>query len=750
MQRELNTYLLTNLLSQNKQRRQINIEKEIILISCVFFSVTSAREASLEIQPNQKTISKEVGGSVALTCRPNVENPSLVTELEWRDPKNRKIDSTNRASPIYIQNLSEEKGVVLIFSSLTGNQGGIYTCRASYATDSLSSSINIETYDDIKFVEAPENQYPIVGNDYIVKCIVNGNPTPIIDWNKNDQSITTNDKYVVLASNGLLIKNVSEADDGVYKCTAVVLNTGQIKSRNIKVEVQVPPKIKPMDSVTIIEGETASIKCTATGKPPPEYQWIKLKNREDLAVADRFEVRKNTGELIMNKIEFADDGDYKCIAENPVERVEAVVRINVLVKPKIYELTNVTAPVKSETKIICKAYGRPPPKVVFRKFNKLDPFRVGQQLDDNRIILEQQFFEEKGEAYGTLIISNLSRSDDGLYECIAENTADTAYKNGHITVEFPPTFERTKDLPPVWSWENKPGNLTCLPEAIPNATIIWRYGNIEITDNTNFQIIGKSPVSFLIVKPYNQRQFYTQYECIATNKYGVANTKIELKHAEAPRAISQARAETITATTIKWSIIPASHFDGLPIRSITVQYLPSVQISWDLSRNHTWSYGAPYILENLVPEETYHFRFAARNDVGMGMYRNVESITMPRRSEPAEPRILTTQSTKEENTSNREDIVTTSPYADHFELRWSVPNDNGDPIQHYLVMFNGEWRDKDCSEQIQQSVRYTSYQLEKLLPDTVYKIELRAHNAIGDSSPAQIKVRTARVFNIIF
>lgn len=31
-----------------------------------------------------------------------------------------------------------------------------------------------------------------------------------------------------------------------------------------------------------------------------------------------------------------------------------------------------------------------------------------------------------------------------------------------------------------------------------------------------------------------------------------------------------------------------------------------------------------------------------------------------------------------------------------------------------------------------------------LEPDTVYKIELRAHNSIGHSSPAQIKIKTAR------
>lgn len=261
-----------------------------------------------------------------------------------------------------------------------------------------------------------------------------------------------------------------------------------------------------MKEITIIEGETASAKCSATGKPPPEYQWIKLQDRKDLAVADRFEVKKNTGHLIMNRIEFNDDGLYKCVAINSVGRDEATVRINVLVKPRIYELWNVTAPVNRETKIICKVYGRPPPNVVFRKLSNREPFRVGQQLDDTRIILEPQIFNDKGESFGTLIISNLSRADDGLYECIAENTAGTSYRNGHITVEFPPTFERTKDLPPAWSWENKPGNLSCLPEAIPNATIIWKFGGIEITNNNVFKIEGTGPVSHLIVNPHNDNR----------------------------------------------------------------------------------------------------------------------------------------------------------------------------------------------------------------------------------------------------
>lgn len=58
---------------------------------------------------------------------------------------------------------------------------------------------------------------------------------------------------------------------------------------------------------------------------------------------------------------------------------------------------------------------------------------------------------------------------------------------------------------------------------------------------------------------------------------------------------------------------------------------------------------------------------------------------------------------------------------------------------------NGEWRDLGtCSELITQSFQHTTYMMTNLKPDTTYKVELRAHNAIGQSTPAEVRIRTAR------
>lgn len=73
-----------------------------------------------------------------------------------------------------------------------------------------------------------------------------------------------------------------------------------------------------------------------------------------------------------------------------------------------------------------------------------------------------------------------------------------ARKNGHLTVEFPPTFENTP-MKEAWSWERRPVNLTCTAESIPNATITWWLNNRNIDRDVNFVKFGNGPTSYLTV-----------------------------------------------------------------------------------------------------------------------------------------------------------------------------------------------------------------------------------------------------------
>lgn len=100
-----------------------------------------------------------------------------------------------------------------------------------------------------------------------------------------------------------------------------------------------------------------------------------------------------------------------------------------------------------------------------RRWGTTEEFQPGPQQQSD-IYLEQSGDDYLGESKGVLRFSKLRRSDDGLYECIARNKGDSAYKVGHIAVEYAPTFEHMESLPPVYTWNEQRANLSCLAEGM--------------------------------------------------------------------------------------------------------------------------------------------------------------------------------------------------------------------------------------------------------------------------------------------
>lgn len=356
-----------------------------------------------------------------------------------------------------------------------------------------------------------------------------------------------------------------------------------------------------------IEDQTFSIVCNATGKPVPEYTWIKDKTQENVADSDRFHVNPQTGLLQISSVRPEDYSTYTCRAKNSAGESHSNMLLNVLERPRIYELINVTTSVKLETRIVCKASGRPPPDITFRRWAQTEEYIVGQQPSDDRVILEQFYDRDSGRSNATLIVSSVLRTDDGLYECVARNRGGDAFKVGHIAVEYPPNFEHMVGLPPVFSWQERRANLSCLASGIPNATIEWWFNSRLISEqfDNNFEIQGSGPRSDLLVRPKGQR-YYAPYKCVAKNRLGHAEHIMELREARIPDAVIQANPRIVTATTITFDIIgPASE---MPILAFSGQYKEDRSPDWSTAGNRTWSPGSPYIIEGLRPHTAYQFR----------------------------------------------------------------------------------------------------------------------------------------------
>lgn len=717
-----------------------------VWLFALFYLIAYANAASLEILPSGETQTKPIGSSNIFMCKPNVDNFELITNMQWLDPQNRVIESLNtspgHSKPAMYTELHQDNSLSLFFNSLQEEQAGRYTCKGTYANSvPLNKSVTIDTIVAITWDDAPKNQYPILGEDFSILCKVRARPSPSVDWLYNGELVKTNDHYII-DTHALKIKNVQESDDGIYTCRASVPTTGELRERPIRVEVHVRPTIEERSTpVDIIEGENANIECKGKGKPPPKYTWVKSLTKQNLSNADRFTVNPDTGDLAIITVNREDAGEYQCTATNAAGSATSNIVVNVIVKPKIMEFPNVTVIQGNEVDVRCKAFGRPPPRVTFRKHTAEKAYVIGTQADDSRIVLVNQPDEVTGETVGTLNIRDVLRSYDGLYECVAENAGGVAHKNGHVTVEFPPSFAFMQNNT-VWSWDRRPVNLTCIAESIPNATITWMMsGNKKIENVPEIKQYGKGPNSVLMIVPLDSR-YYTDYKCIAANSHGTREIIIELRQATRPNELLQAKMAEITATTIRFDLVPPPTHPDLPVKSVVVQYKEEIQ-TWAEARNRTWSIDSVYVIEGLKPQTSYDYRFAAINKVGQGNWGTFYRETTPGRTFPKEPKIIT-------KGSSEYDV---SAFSNQYELFWTVPPDNGEPIDMYLIRYcqikrvtDGGWQTEEdtCKTLDVKGAGRTKYWLKDLHSDNFYSVEVKAHNAMGFSNPGVTKFKTAR------
>ena len=180
-------------------------------------------------------------------------------------------------------------------------------------------------------------------------------------------------------------------------------------------------------------------------------------------------------------------------------------------------------------------------------------------------------------------------------------------------VEFPPTFESMPNRT-LYSWDQRPVNLTCIAESIPNATIRWTYhGDAYRVDNDPYiKIYSEGPKSTLQIVPIDRR-YFTIYKCIANNKFGEAVKELELREAPKPADVKNARMIEITATTITFDITPPDAPEDLPIKTITVQYKPQ-DVTWNYAKNRTWAVGKLnfyYHTFYLVRDRIFDFYFVS-------------------------------------------------------------------------------------------------------------------------------------------
>ena len=92
--------------------------------------------------------------------------------------------------------------------------------------------------------------------------------------------------------------------------------------------ISAPSLLQQPVETTVNESQTAILKCTAVGNPPPKVTWSKVNS--SLPVGRH--VVESSGALIIQDVRAGDESQYTCEAENLLGSINATAKLTVQCK----------------------------------------------------------------------------------------------------------------------------------------------------------------------------------------------------------------------------------------------------------------------------------------------------------------------------------------------------------------------------------------------------------------------------------
>ncbi|XP_041037401.1 neural cell adhesion molecule L1-like isoform X2 [Carcharodon carcharias] len=358
---------------------------------------------------------KEEGESLVLQCNPPTSMASSM--IIWMTSKLFNIKLSERVSQgmngnLYFSNL-------LVEDSLED-----YTCYAQIpGTRTIIQkepiALQVTTSNLLKHIK-PRLLHPtgqsssrlaLRGRALYLECIAEGLPTPTVHWERLDGNFPPERISYESFNKTLKISDVTEDDDGEYRCT-VKNSQGQVK-HTYSVSVEAAPYWvkKPQDGI-YSPGETVRLDCDIDAKPKAEIRW--KVNGVLLSETDSNPSRREIGSsIVLTSVQKEDTAIYQCEAHNKHGTLLANIIVQVIELP-----AQILTPPDKEYAIVerqtaflyCRAFGSPTPTIQWTKED------VEAVLEDRRYFLNTS---------GTLRIEDALKTDGGIFTCNASNRIGT-------------------------------------------------------------------------------------------------------------------------------------------------------------------------------------------------------------------------------------------------------------------------------------------------------------------------------------
>ncbi|XP_010851375.1 PREDICTED: hemicentin-1 isoform X2 [Bison bison bison] len=410
-----------------------------------------------------------------------------------------------------------EDGTLLVIASVTPYDNGEYICVAVNEAGTTERRYNLKVHVPpvIKDKEQVTNVSVLVNQPTSLFCEVEGTPSPIIMWYKDDVQVTESSS-IQIVNNGKILKlfRTSPEDAGRYSCKAI--NVAGTSQKHFNIDVLVPPTIIGAGSpgeVSVVLNQNTTLECRVKGTPFPVIRW--LKDGKPLFLGDpNIEILDRGQVLHLKNARRSDKGRYQCSVSNAAGKQAKDIKLTIYIPPSIKGgnvTTEVSALINSIIKLECETRGLPMPAITW--------YKDGQPV----ISSSQALYVEKGQF---LHIPRAQVSDSAAYKCLVTNVAGTAEKSFHVDVYVPPVIEG--DLAEPLNKQVKVAHsltLECKAAGNPPPVLTWLKDGVPVKASDNIRIeAGGKKLEITSALEVDRGQ----YICVATSVAGEKEIKYEV------------------------------------------------------------------------------------------------------------------------------------------------------------------------------------------------------------------------------
>ncbi|XP_063045377.1 neogenin 1a isoform X3 [Engraulis encrasicolus] len=302
---------------------------------------------------------------------------------------------------------------------------GVYQCTASIQNLGTISSktARLSVAGVPRFSSQPEAGLVRHGDSHVFLCDIIQDLVGFSRWELNKQPLALDHRLLQLPSGALVVSNASDADAGSYRC---VVETGGVVKSSDEVELKVIAEtgesrkleyLTTPSAITSVVGESVLLPCVVTGSPAPYVRW--MLNDQLIDESDgHFEMLAG-GSLRIVNLTVEDSGTFSCLADNMNDSLEAKAELNIQVPPQFLKKpVNTYAHESMDIIFECEVTGSPAPTVRWVK--------------NGDTVIPSDYFKIIEEH--NLQVLGLVKTDEGYYQCMAENDAGNVQASAQLII----------------------------------------------------------------------------------------------------------------------------------------------------------------------------------------------------------------------------------------------------------------------------------------------------------------------------